>query len=210
MKSKKCFNERMFLVCIFSLGLFAIVSGTSEVFDITSFGAKGDGKTLNTKAIRLAIDAANKNGGGRVVVPAGRFLTGTVMLKSGVDLHLIQGATLLGSTNYYDYKRNHSFMGIIIATNQNNIAVSGEGVINGQGDKVVLSVIHLMKKGILSDQYRLNRPSECFRPSLVELYRCKNVKITGVTMENAACWVPVHCTDHKLKPSKLHSPLLPR
>ena len=73
------------------------------IFNVTDFGAVGDGKVLNTAFIQNAIDECNKNGGGKVVVPAGVFKTGTVVLKDNVELHLMSGATLLGSDNIDDY-----------------------------------------------------------------------------------------------------------
>ncbi|MCD8482667.1 MAG: hypothetical protein LR015_08400 [Verrucomicrobia bacterium] len=72
-------------------------------FFITDFGAKGDGTTLNTTAFNAAIQAAHDAGGGRVVVPNGTFLTGTVQLLSNVELHLTHNAVLLGSTRLEDY-----------------------------------------------------------------------------------------------------------
>ena len=72
--------------------------------DILSFGAVGDGKTLNTKAIQDAIDACAQKGGGRVSIPAGIYKIGTLWLKSNVELHLEHGSVLLGSENLDDYK----------------------------------------------------------------------------------------------------------
>src|SRR5688500_17554513 len=69
-----------------------------RLFDITKFGARRDAATLNTKSIAAAIDACSRAGGGRVLVPAGRFLTGAIHLKSDVDLHVSEGATLLFDT----------------------------------------------------------------------------------------------------------------
>jgi polygalacturonase len=71
----------------------------AATFDITAYGAKGDGTTLNTKAIQAAIDAAEQAGGGTILVPNGRFLTGTIVLKSNTTLHIEQGGTILGSPN---------------------------------------------------------------------------------------------------------------
>ena len=69
---------------------------------ITDFGAAGDGKTLNTAAIQKAVDDCTSSGGGRVIVPAGRFLSGTICLKSNVDLHLESGAELISSLDPAD------------------------------------------------------------------------------------------------------------
>ena len=111
-------------------------------FDISAFGAKGDGITLNTAAINTAIDRCAEAGGGRVVVPAGRFLTGAVHLGSNVDLHISKGATLLFSPDPAHYPlvftrwegvevMNHS--PLIYAYGQQNIAITGRGTIDGQG-----------------------------------------------------------------------------
>src|SRR5688572_26120877 len=72
-------------------------------FLITAYGAKGDGITKNTEAFKKAIEACNKNGGGRVVVPAGKFFTGPIYLKSNVNLHLQEGAIIVFSRDTKDY-----------------------------------------------------------------------------------------------------------
>src|SRR5262245_56160055 len=74
-----------------------------ELFNIRDFGAVGDGKTLETKAINSAIDAAAKSGGGTVYLPPGSYLTGTIQIKSHVTVELDAGATILGSENPDDY-----------------------------------------------------------------------------------------------------------
>ena len=73
-------------------------------FDIRDYGANGDGKTVNTTAIQKAIDACSASGGGRVVVDGGTYSTGTVILKSGVELHIEANAVLLGSPDWRDWK----------------------------------------------------------------------------------------------------------
>ena len=78
-------------------------------FDITTFGAAGDGKTLNTAAIQNAIDACTASGGGKVVFPAGVYLSGTIALKDNVTLHLNKDARLLGSTDLEQYRNLDPF-----------------------------------------------------------------------------------------------------
>ncbi|MBO9198782.1 MULTISPECIES: glycoside hydrolase family 28 protein [Niastella] len=110
---------------------------------ITKFGAIADGQTLNTQAINAAIDACNKKGGGVVVIPAGLWLTGPVVLKSNVNLHLKKGALLQFTKDFNQYQlvegnwegipqmRNQS---PVSATNATNIAITGFGVIDGGGE----------------------------------------------------------------------------
>ena len=89
---------------ILSLLALASCSYSGDRFDITRFGAKGDGKTLNTQSIQDAIDQVAREGGGTVIIPPGIYLTGTVFLCSNVTLHVRTGATLLGSPDITDYK----------------------------------------------------------------------------------------------------------
>jgi polygalacturonase len=110
-------------------------------FDVARYGAKGDGTTKNTAAIAAAIKACADAGGGRVVVPAGRFLTGAVHLRSNVNLHLAQGATLLFSTDPADYPivftrwegiELMNYSPFVYARQQRNIAITGQGTLDGQ------------------------------------------------------------------------------
>lgn len=102
---------------------------------VTDLGAVGDGETLNTIAIQKAIDEQHAKGGGTVIVPPGIFLTGTIVLKSNIALHLESGAVLRGSTSLDDYQRydNGTQMGVIFAMDARNIVVSGPGTIDGNG-----------------------------------------------------------------------------
>jgi polygalacturonase len=110
-------------------------------FEITRYGAVADGKTLNTDAIARAIAACHEAGGGRVVVPEGRFLTGAVHLKSNVNLHVSAGATLLFSTDPQHYPivftrwegiELMNYSPLIYAYRQRNIAITGAGTLDGQ------------------------------------------------------------------------------
>ena len=113
-----------------------------RLFDITKFGAKPDAITLATKAIADAIDACAKAGGGRVLVPAGRFLTGAIHLQSNVELHVSEGATLLFDTHSASYPivftrwegmELMNYSPLIYARKQKNIAITGRGTLDGQG-----------------------------------------------------------------------------
>jgi polygalacturonase len=107
----------------------------AQTFNITKYGATGDGNTLNTEAIQQTIDACNKNGGGTVVIPTGVFMLGTVHLKSNVHLYLESGAILKGSSNLKDYDPfNLVHYGIFYTENAENITISGFGTIDGNGD----------------------------------------------------------------------------
>ncbi len=111
-------------------------------FIITDFGAIGDGKFVNTDAINSAISKCNEEGGGKVIVPRGIWFSGPIILKSNVELHLNDGAVILFSPNYDDYKLIYtSWEGFftyrcispIYAKECENIAITGKGVIDGNG-----------------------------------------------------------------------------
>src|SRR5207237_1984675 len=113
-------------------------------FSILDFGAVADGKTDCTDAIRKAIDACNNAGGGRVIVPAGEFLTGAIHLKSNVNFHISEGATLRFKTDPASYlpvvftrwegTECMNFSPMIYAFGQENIAITGKGTLDGQAD----------------------------------------------------------------------------
>lgn len=116
-----------FIICFYFIN--------AQTFDITKYGANGDGKTLNSAAVQQAIDACNKNGGGTVLVPTGVFIIGTVYLKNNVHLYLEPGAVLRGSANLKDYAPyNQVHYGMLYAENAENISISGFGNIDGNGD----------------------------------------------------------------------------
>jgi len=155
-------------------------------FPVTRFGAVGDGITLNTSSIQQAIDACAEAGGGRVVIASGTFLTGTLVMKSHVELHLEKGATLLGSTDathYPEVTTSFRFYGeewvkqsLILGSELEDIALSGEGVIDGQG---AAFQVNTKKK---PDRYRN-------RPYLIRFTRCKGVTVSDLTMRNSAMWM---------------------
>lgn len=163
-------------------------------FAITAYGAIADGVTLNTEAFRHAV--ADAAGGGRVVVPRGVFMTGTVELRSGVTLHLEEGAVLLGSPRLTDYTAriwgHHNDITpwhLILAEDAERVAITGSGEVRGNGPAFWQpdrpSEWHFWRE-------RLERVSP-----MVELVRCRHVRIEGVRFAESAGWtLHLHDCDH--------------
>src|SRR5678816_4059200 len=149
------------------------------------FGIYSDGVTLNTRSIQFAIDYITKEGGGRLVFDVGRFLTGSIHLKSNVTLHLLEGAVIVGSLNPFDYDRK-GFTALVLSDGQQNIAITGNGIIDGQGRQVARNVADLVHRGLIKDAFRNDRPEVEDRPMLIYFRNCTNVSIQNVTMHNAA------------------------
>jgi hypothetical protein len=163
--------------------------GKTEL-NIVSFGAVGDGKTVNTSAIQNAINEVSIKGGGTVIVPKGRFLTGAISLKTGVILNLDFNAVILGSLNPFDYIVDNKLMNFINADNVSNIGITGEGTIDGRGRKLALVIDSLYFAGVWDDpgyNHRRHRPEK--RPKLLHFTQSDHIIIEGITAKNSAEWV---------------------
>jgi len=132
----------------------------------------------------------------------GRYLTGTIELKSNVNIILNEGAILVGSTNIYDYNIETPNTALVYAKNADNISITGLGVIDGQGRDVAYSLLDQVHKGIINDQLKYDRPATR-RPKGIYFRECKNVKISGITIKNTAEWVQVYDQCENLKIDKI-------
>jgi polygalacturonase len=187
------------------LFLFLFIPLKTSVFAqylITNFGAIPDGKTLNTTAIQAAIDTCFAHGGGKVIVPKGAFLTGTIVLKSGVNLHFTEGSLLLGSSRREDYKKN-DWYALILVKGQKNVKITGNGVIDGQGKALAQDVERLLKLGILKNVKPYDRPDESHRPQIIEMTDCEDITLENIMIKNAACWVQTYHNCINLKFNKI-------
>ena len=155
------------------------------------FGIYSDGVTLNTRSIQFAIDYINQQGGGRLVFDVGRYLTGSIHLKTNVTIHLLEGAVLLGVLNPLDYDRK-IFTALILCHDQQNIGITGKGVIDGQGRQVANNVAALVHKGLIKDAFRNDRPEVEIRPMMIYFRSCQNILVKGVTLRNGAAWIQTY------------------
>ncbi len=169
--------------------IFSLFSANAQDYRASFFGIQSNGTTLNTTSIQKAIDHIHENGGGRLVFEVGRYVTGSIYLKSNVTLHLNEGAILVGSLNPFDYNRHAYWTAMIFAYDQKNIGITGQGVIDGRGYEVAQNVLTMVHKGILKDNYlKKDRPHEGLRPQNIYIKGCKNIIIRGVTIKNPASW----------------------
>lgn len=158
---------------------------------------------MSTQELQSLIDQMNSQGGGRVIFSKGRYVTGQLELKSGVELHLEEGAVLLGSTSPFDYRqvegkqaagdalKDRSLLGLIVAMGAHQIAITGKGTIDGQGQALALTIDSLYHQGVLLDQnynVRRQRPSELVRPTLFNFVDCHDVRVTDIRLRNSAGW----------------------
>jgi len=157
----------------------------SNEYNVLDYGAKGDGTTIETQAIQKAVDACSKTGGS-VIFPGGKYLSGTIYFKNNVTLHLQKGAVILGSTKMTDYPENlpkYTFYrlgkikrALIYAENCKNIGISGEGTIDGQGNKIYKANGEKVK-------------SYGERPHVIWMIQSKHIKISGIKLQNSSLWM---------------------
>ena len=186
---------------IYTAAMAAVAAGAT--FDVREYGAAGDGIAKDTAAIQRAVDAAGAAGGGRVVLPAGTYLSGTVWLKDGVELHLEKGAVLQGSTCEADYNRNDAFPEnfrsageewsgghLVIAYKAKNVAITGEGVIDGSGPKFFGECDEDSRFPAYKYGLKLHPTDrDWFRPGpMVAMFLTKGIRIEGVTLKDTPCW----------------------
>ena len=195
-------------------------------FDILKFGAKAGGQLDCREAIKKAIDTCSKAGGGRVVVPEGEFLTGAIRLKSNVNLHVSKGATLKFATDAKAYlpivhtrwegMELMHLSPLIYAYEEINVAITGEGTLDGQGkayfwkwhgnpryggNPEVMSqraararLYEFMDRDAPVSE-RIFGEGHWLRPQFIQPYKCKNVLIEGVRIIDSPMWEvhPVMC-----------------
>ncbi|MBE6651670.1 MAG: glycoside hydrolase family 28 protein [Ruminococcaceae bacterium] len=189
--------------------------------NIKDFGAKVNEKT---NAISLAIEHASKNGGGKVVIPKGEWLTGQIHLKSNIELHLEDGAKVSFSKNpedflpvvltMYEGMRCYNYSPLIYANEVENVAVTGNGVFDGNGAEwwkwsKNMTARDILYKGDLPLEKRIfGTPEYGLRPMMLQILNGKNVLIDGITLCNSPCWTLnlVWCKDSIVRNVTINNP----
>ncbi|GGF31265.1 glycoside hydrolase [Echinicola rosea] len=200
-----------------------------RTFSITDYGAVGDGKSDASTAIAEAIKSCVEAGGGRVLVPEGDYATGPIYLESNINLHLEKGARLLFSTDPKDYLplvytrwegvELMNYSPLIYAFEEENIAITGEGVLDGQANETNWwpwkgktqygykagdpqqedpdkrhALFQMAEDGVPVEERKFGE-GFYLRPQFVQPYRCKNVLVEGVKIVHSPMWIlnPVLC-----------------
>ncbi|UCF44141.1 MAG: glycoside hydrolase family 28 protein [Planctomycetota bacterium] len=195
--------------------------------DIRDYKAVGDGVTANTRAFADAVAACAKAGGGRVLVPPGIWLTGAIHLKSNIDLHIREGAELRFSDKFSDYLpvvftrweglECYNYSPLIYAKDCTNIAITGTGRLNGQGQlwwkwKAIqkhgaVRLYNMACKGVAVTKRVLGTEKDALRPSFIEAVNCRNVLIEGITIGSGPMWTihPVYCDNVLIRRVKVNT-----
>ena len=193
----------LILVVTCSVGT-AHAGSQKRPYDVRDFGAVGDGRTMDTKAIQNTIDLCAECGGGTVFFPAGTYLTGTIRLRNHIRLHLDSGALILGSTNVDDYpitvcqypsrSDRYTVRALFWGEGLRDVAITGHGTIDGQGPHFkdnrasADEIAHLTE--LLGKEGRYI-PNEIFanRPFLIRLISCRDILVENVTLRRSAMWM---------------------
>lgn len=198
------------------------------MYNIKDFGAVGDGVTKDTLAIQSAIDKCSSDGGGRVYVPSGCYLTGSIFLLDNVDLHLEIGALLKASAELEDYNSDDAYeqnygsvaekwlpKHMIIAVERKNVSITGGGHIDGAGDHFFGAPAFYPEKQWMNGYgwrsgFASSKDPEKMRPGqLICFIECENVHVEGVTITNTPCWtIFLHgCENVTVRGVKIFNPI---
>lgn len=156
------------------MSLLTIIPCSAKVWDVTNLGAKADKSTNAAPAIQATIDQCAAAGGGTVLVPAGDYLCGQLILKNNVTLYIEAGATLWVSPKKEDYSKGNRFL---FADGQSNLTIQGRGMIHGTGEA------DLGRKKTDKPEVRPE-----FRVGILELVRCRNIMIRDITVRYSDSW----------------------
>src|SRR5688572_28132207 len=191
-------------------------------FDLATVGATGDGRATSTTAFRSAIAACAGAGGGRVVVPAGKYYSGPIHLRNGVNLHVSEGAEIIFSDTLEDYLpvvlvrvggiELYNYSPLIYARDCTNIAVTGKGQLNGNAKRwwewksgETRLGFEMGAKGVPVEQRIFGKSEHRIRPSFLSFVNCTNVLLEDFTIGSGPNWTihPIYCLNTTIRGVKV-------
>ena len=196
-------HKNLFFVILFFLAQIAFSQVENPIYDVYNFGAKGDGKTNDQKAIQKAIHACGKTGG-TVVMKNGTFLTGQLLLVSNLTLQIDKTATLLGiksdaETDYPHHQIETQYPNrmlqdcqrrLLYGNKVQNVTITGGGTINGQGDYEPW--MNVKEIGTEKD-----------RPSLIAFVSSNKITVSDIQLIKPACWTQVYIESDNIMVKKI-------
>ncbi|ADV82521.1 glycoside hydrolase family 28 protein [Terriglobus saanensis] len=203
MRVIRAVSQTSFVALLMVASCNMLFAEKSKTFNVTNFGAKGDGITLDSPAIQRTIDAAAKSGG-TVVFRAGTYLSGSIFVKSGVTLRVDKGVTILGSQKISDYPLMPTRVAGIEMTwpaalvniyEQKNAEITGEGTIDGDG-KVFWDGYWSLRKDYDTRGIRWAADYDSKRPRLIQVFNSSQVKLSGLMLRRSGFWTVHICYSH--------------
>lgn len=159
--------------------LLLSLAASAKDYNASLFGIKSDGITLNTQSIQKAIDFIHEKGGGKLIFSVGKYLTGSIQLKSQVSIELKEGAVLLATSSNYDYVKLKENKALIVADGEKNVGIFGKGVIEGQGGSVLEQLQIQIQKGYVQESVLQASPA------LISMSNCEGIQVEGLHLQNA-------------------------
>ncbi len=174
------------LICFVATTSYAAGETTPASANVRAYGASGDGERLDTEALQRAIDARHDAGGGFVWLPAGSYLTGSLVLRDGVHLYLEAGATILASADIADYASRN----LISADGAKDIGIRGPGRIDGQGE--AFWATYERSRMTEETRWRWHAGWDWYREEnpghLIRFTNCEHIQIKDITITRSPSW----------------------
>lgn len=196
--------------------------------NIADYGAISGGTTLNTRAFQKSIEDCSQKGGGKVFVPEGRWLTGAIHLKSNINLNLDKNAEIIFSTDPADYLpavftriegiELYNYSPFIYANGAQNVAISGEGTLNGQGDAwqkwktgeapALQKLNDMVKENVPVEKRIFGNQENSLRPSFVQFVNCRNVWLEDFSITQSPRWTihPIYSENIVMRNLRVDTP----
>ena len=193
--------ERFLAACILLASVLCAPCAHAKDFRVKDFGARGNGTTLDTRAIQAAVDAAAKAGGGKVVVAPGTYLSGSIFVRSHVTLEIEQGATIIGSHSLADYPMMPTRVAgiemswpaaLVNVYGEHDASITGKGTIDGDG-KVWWDSYWALRRQYEPRGLRWAADYDARRPRLIQIYQSTHVTLSGPLLTRSGFWTVHIC-----------------